>query len=309
MNTKFMPQLQSDKTQYVYNGKYQGEVSPSYAPGLFSLNYSVCAFEGIRSYATNKDSIAGIFRLEEHIDRFLMSCNYLNLNSEHINRQALLSLTIDLVAKCRDRDLYIRPIAFFGEGIMSLSSPPAVQMVIMATPFSTMPKKQPLNIEVSDIVRDTKSINKKISRNYFDSYMALGKKSAGFNEVMMFDDQGFVTETSAHNIIFKLNNGEYVTPSDEYCLPGITRKTAIELLKEMAITVNYRSVHKDELNKVVACALTSTASEIRVVDQIGGQQLIGHNQAFDEIIQRYKSLTTGYLPESDKKWVTYVTAY
>jgi len=71
-------------TNIFINGLIKKLDDARFNPSLFSLNYAVCAFEGIRSYVT-EDRSTLVFRLKDHCFRMIKSMDYLGMESSHIN--------------------------------------------------------------------------------------------------------------------------------------------------------------------------------------------------------------------------------
>lgn len=284
------------------NGEFVSKAQASSGPTLFSLNYAVCGFEGIRAYQTQ--SGRHLFRLDEHINRFLSTCAYLGITSTHLNAGGLSDAIFSIVANADHGDLYIRPIAYFDEGIMNLRSTPPSVVAIFAQPFEAKSEAE-ISVQTSSHVRDIGTITRKISRNYFDSYMALQNKSDDFDEVLMLSENGMLTETSAHNVFLQLSGGEVITPSLDYCLPGITRDCVIKLMAECDIIVSERAINQKELRLVSSAAICSTASEIKIVKNIDGHELDTKETPFEFARKLLRQNIHGSGSYS-KEWNSYV---
>jgi len=284
------------------DGQLVREDETRFSPTLFSLNYAVCGFEGIRSYQTG--SVKHVFRLHDHVSRFISTCEYLGIESKYLDSNFLIDSIVNIVSSSESGDLYIRPIAYFDEGIMNLKDTPPAVVSIFAQQFQPKSSGE-LSIEISGRVRDVSTIARKISRNYFDSYMALRSKSQDYDEVLMLSSNGLVTETSAHNIFFELSSGEIVTPSLDYCLPGITRDCVITLLSTLKIPVSERAISIEELSQVTSAAICSTASEMKIVKKIGEWELRTHKTLFEtvKLLLQDSIHGDGYL---SKEWNKYV---
>ena len=86
----------------------------------------------------------------------------------------------------------------------------------------------------------------------------------------MMDYQGNIAEATGANIFFtKTNNNEIHTPIADSFLDGITRRSIIEIAKQLQIKVFERKIKLDELNAFDGCFLTGTAAEVTPVSQIG----------------------------------------
>ncbi|MEY3112726.1 MAG: hypothetical protein RJA85_373 [Pseudomonadota bacterium] len=96
------------------------------------------------------------------------------------------------------------------------------------------------------------------------------QKKKSYHDALMMDYQGNIAEATGANIFFtKTNNNEIHTPIADSFLDGITRRSIIEIAKQLQIKVLERKIKLDELNKFDGCFLTGTAAEVTPVSQIG----------------------------------------
>jgi branched-chain amino acid aminotransferase len=286
-----------------HNGEFMLENEVTLGPSLFSLNYAICAFEGLRSFKSNNKT--SIFRLDEHVDRFLDSCDYLGLHSPLIEKASIVNAIKETVIKNGSEDLYLRPIAYYGDGIMNLKAPPEPSLSIFALPLSRPQKHQIVSLQISDHRRSLDGVTKKLSKNYFDSFIALKSKHKDFDDVLLVSSDGKISESSAHNIIFKKADGSYITPKSTHCLPGITRNSCIEIMESIGLSVEERSVEPEEIENITACFTTSTATDIRIVKKIDDINFDTTDSEIIELVERYKACTVGHC-EQFKGWNSYV---
>lgn len=162
-----------------------------------------------------------------------------------------------------------------------------------------------IGLGVSTHPRSTETISRKISRNYFDSYLGLRSRLPGDDDLLFLDTNGKITETSAHNIFFFTNKGEVVTPTTTHCLPGITRDTVITLLRRGGTSVTERDIHVSEAAFFSAAFTTSTASEIRIVARIATTNFDAHHAKLRRLVDEFRRCTLGRDPEC-KEWNCYV---
>jgi len=91
-----------------------------------------------------------------------------------------------------------------------------------------------------------------------------------YHDALMMDYQGNIAEATGANIFFtKTNSNEIHTPIADSFLDGITRRSIIEIAKQLQIKVLERKIKLEELNKFDGCFLTGTAAEVTPVSQIG----------------------------------------
>ena len=110
----------------------------------------------------------------------------------------------------------------------------------------------------------------KVCGHYVNSVMAtMEAKERGFDEGLMLDMNGFVAECSGSNIFMEKDNVLY-TPTIGNILPGITRKTVIEICRELDIRVKEQQFKPEEMMNADSAFLCGTAAEIAGVESLDG---------------------------------------
>ena len=182
-----------------------------------ALHYGTGAFEGIRAYKTAHGP--AVFRLLDHVERFFHSIAALGVKipySKHDIEKAICAT----VRRNGFNECYIRPIAFFGEGSMSLAAQGArFHVAIMAWPWAAYLGEHPtLSVGISRYIRfDPRSIvpGAKISGYYATSVLAtLDAKKRGYDECVLLDHRGYIAEGSWRE-----------------CIPGEARETIYSRLR------------------------------------------------------------------------------
>ena len=110
--------------------------------------------------------------------------------------------------------------------------------------------------------------------NYLNSILATQyAKQRGFDEAILLDQSGNVSEAPGENI-FLVKNNRLVTPSlSSSALDGITRKSIITLAKDMKLKVKVRKVSKNELKLADEVFLTGTAAEITPIIKVDKKKI------------------------------------
>lgn len=281
------------------DGEFVGAEEVRFGPMLFSLNYAVCAFEGIRCYATPEGP--AVYRLAEHLERFRQTCEYLGFENAHLAPEVQTRAVADLVRGFETGDLYIRPIAFVDEGIMRLDAHPAVRSCIFAMPIPAPGPAPVIALGLSDHPRSTETISRKISRNYFDPYLGLKSRKDGDDDLLFPDRGGLVTETSAHNVFLVAGDGRVVTPKTTHCLPGITRDSVIALLTDRDVPVIEQDIPARSIPDYVAAFTTSTASELRLVSRIADTDLDPDHPILRRLTEDFRASTLGQI-SNRREW-------
>lgn len=122
------------------------------------------------------------------------------------------------------------------------------------------------------------SIDSKIHHNnLINNILAkIDANNAGAADAIMLDTDGFVAETNATNL-FLVKNGELLTPSADFCLPGCTREIVIQIARELGIPVTERRISLTEFYTADEVFTTGTMGEITPVKQIDGRKIEGGN--------------------------------
>jgi branched-chain amino acid aminotransferase len=239
-----------------------------------ALHYSTAVFEGIRCYNTPKGSM--IFRLQEHVDRLFKSAKMYSMKISY-SKQEISDAIIKTVRASGLKECYIRPIAYYGYGVLGLTPTPNKIDVAIAcwewkTGESTAGKVRGARCKVSSWLRiDSRSqpMQAKAASNYANAALArLEALKDGYDEAVMLSYHGKVSEGSAENI-FIINNGEISTPPlSAGILPGITRDSAIKIARSEGITVFERDIDREDLYVADEVFMTGTAAEVKSVTEI-----------------------------------------
>jgi branched-chain amino acid aminotransferase len=252
---------------------------------VHTMHYGVGVFEGIRAYQRN-DGKTHIFRLREHIDRLLDSAHICTLDVPY-TRDQLVQACIDTVKANRLTSCYLRPLAYLGYGALGLGSLESPVRTIIASYewgayLGDEGLKKGIKCMISGFSRSNGNavMNKgKICGQYVSSVLAkrMANKS-GFDEALMLDPQGFVAEGTGENIFVVKRGVVRTPPTSSAILAGITRETAITLLREQGIEVREEPIARDELYTADEVFLTGTAAEITPVREIDHRR-IGRGEA------------------------------
>ncbi|MGH7439355.1 MAG: branched-chain-amino-acid transaminase, partial [Polyangiaceae bacterium] len=183
-----------------------------------SLHYGLAAFEGVRAYR-RADGATYVFRLREHVDRLFESCK-MTLLSPRISRDAVVAACVETLRQNAMTEAYLRPIVFVGDGAMGLYAPDnPVRAAIVAWKWGTYLGDEALDrgirAKVSSFARLHVNVNlakAKISGQYVNSILAKREaKLGGYDEAILLDTSGFVSEGSGENI-FVIRRGVIHTP-------------------------------------------------------------------------------------------------
>ena len=239
-----------------------------------ALHYSTSIFEGIRCYDTPEGS--AIFRLPEHVDRFFNSAKAYSMKMQY-SKKKISDGIINTVKASKLKQCYIRPLAYYGYGTMGLTpTNNKVDVSISCWEWkmgeSKAGKFSGAKCKISKWIRiDSKSqpMQAKSAANYSNAALArMEALNSGYDEAIMLNNKGHVAEGSAENI-FVVKNGRIITPPlDADILNGITRDSAIKLLKSNKIKVIEKNLRINDLLKADEIFMTGTAAEVKSVTRV-----------------------------------------
>ena len=267
-----------------------------------ALHYGTAVFEGIRGNWNAEQEQLFLFRLKEHYERMYEGCRVLHIDLAH-SVDELCQITTELAERCGFReDIYIRPVAYkssesLGVRLHELES----EFFVFAFPWGPYLDTDKAKCCVSSWRRPKETPQAKITGLYVNSALAKTEAIAnGFHEAIMLTSDGYVAEGSGENI-FLVKNGKLITPpSYNNILMGITRSTAIELVKkELNIDTIERSIDRTELYTADECFLTGTAANITPVTEIDHRQ-IGNGEVgkiTEKLQELYADIIEGKKPE------------
>jgi branched-chain amino acid aminotransferase len=260
---------------------FNGELVPWDAAQIHVLShvvhYGSSVFEGIRCYNTSKGP--AVFRLQDHMRRLLESAKIYRMEIPY-SLDELCQAVLDTIRVNGLKECYVRPVVFRGHGTLGvLPFECPVETVIAVWQWGQYLGPEALERGVSVC---TSSWNRmapntfpslaKAGGNYLNSQLV--KMEAvldGYDEGIVLGTDGMVSEGSGENI-FIIKNGTVYTPSSHLSiLPGITRHTAITLIRELGLRVEQRGIPREFLYIADEIFFTGTAAEvtpIRAVDKI-----------------------------------------
>ena len=243
-----------------------------------TLHYGMGAFEGVRAYET--DQGPAIFKLEEHTERLFNSTRILGMKIPY-DSITLNQAQREVITKNSLKSAYIRPMCFYGsEGMGLRADNLKVHTMIAAWEWGSYlgedNMKNGIRIRTSSYVRHPAHPSlsgAKTNGNYINSMMALKEAlDHGFDEALMLDIDGYVSEGSGENI-FVIKDGVIFTPHLTSALPGITRDTIVTLAKSLGYEIIEKKLSCDEIYASDEAFFTGTAAEVTPIRDLDGNQI------------------------------------
>lgn len=281
-------------------------------PAAVVLHYGAEVFEGLKAYRT-PDGTVQMFRPLENVKRLNNSAKRLclpTLNEEDA-LQALrefVKTEQDFVPSKEGTSLYIRPFLIATEPNLGLHGINEASFIIIASPSGSYYKEgiNPVSIVIE--TQDVRAVRggtgyAKCGGNYAASTRA-GEKAEkqGFSQVLWLDgvERKYIEEVGSMNVMFKIGD-KVVTPDlIGTVLPGITRKSIIELLQDKGIKVEERRISVDEvisalenglLTEAFGCGTAAVISPIGKLVYDGKEYVINNNEIGSLTKELYDTLT------------------
>jgi branched-chain amino acid aminotransferase len=264
-----------------------------------ALHYGTGVFEGIRAY--ENDGKPAVFRLEDHIDRFLDSAKITGMEIDY-SKEELIKATEKTIRENDVKSCYIRPLAFRGYGPMGLNpNDNPVNVMIAVWPWGAYLGEEALkngvDIQTSSWTRHHPNVmptKAKATGNYVNSVMA--KQEALRNdkdEALMLTPEGYIAEGSGENL-FVVRDGELLTPPKASVLEGITMDSVKEIAEDKGYDLSHEEMTRDQLIRADEAFFTGTAAEVTPIASVDGKQISdGRGPITEELQSTYMDTVRG----------------
>jgi branched-chain amino acid aminotransferase len=276
-----------------------------------SLHYGTAVFEGIRAYET--DAGPGVFRLTDHMRRMHQSARIMMMDLPYSVEQ-LVQATKDTVLSTGLESCYIRPIAYYGYGEMGLNTIPCeIDVAIACWPWGAYLGDDALtkgvNMKISSWTRhdhNTMPPAAKTTGNYVNSSMAkVEALKAGYDEAIMLNPQGFVSECTGENI-FCVRDGVIITPPlAAGALEGITQDSVFAIAHDLGFETKVGNLARSDLYIADEVFVSGTAAEISAVRSVDDRMLPCPGPMTLAIAEEYSRAVRGQV-DRYKEWVEHV---
>ncbi len=261
-----------------------------------TLHYGCGAFEGVRAYNTVNGT--AVFRLQEHTERLFNSAKILRMHIP-FSQQEAMDVQREVVRANKLESCYIRPLVWIGDKKLGVSPKGnTIHLMVAAWAWGAYlgeeGLKKGIRVKTSSYTRHHVNITMtqaKAVSNYTNSILAnMEVTDEGYDEALLLDTSGFVSEGAGENI-FVVKNGVIYTPDlSAGALSGITRNTVFHIAQDLGIEVIQKRITRDEVYIADEAFFTGTAAEvtpIRELDRIplGKDDYVGTRGPITEKIQ------------------------
>lgn len=260
-----------------------------------ALHYGTGAFGGLRGIPDpqNPEQIL-LFRLDRHCKRLSDSAKLLQYDLPADKIQAIIT---EFIKKNKPtQSFYIRPFIYTsGLGISPRLHKIEKDFFVYGLELGDYLSPEGVSCRISSWYRQedrSLPLRGKISGAYITSSLAKTEAvESGFDEAILLNSQGKVSEASGMNI-FVVRNGQLITPGVEQdILEGITRDSILTLARDLGIKVIERSVDKSELFIADEVFLSGTAAKVTPVKKIETYELPKTRPITEKLREKLTAIT------------------
>lgn len=246
-----------------------------------SLHYGTSVFEGIRGYVVEGGGAVAVFRLRDHMRRFIQSARLCGFTIPY-TLEELSQAVVEAVRANGVSDYYIRPIGFVGAQEVGLV--PSRRVLDVAVGVLRLGKflgeayERGARVTVAGwrkASQDMSPAQAKVGGHYVFSYMtSLQARARGYDEAIVMDARGFIAEGSGENIFIIKDGAAYTPPTQTPILVGVTRDTVMTLLREeLNVPVVEKDITLGELLTADEAFFTGTAAEVTPITEVDGLKI------------------------------------
>jgi branched-chain amino acid aminotransferase len=239
-----------------------------------TLHYGCGAFEGVRAYDAQGGT--AIFRLREHTERLFNSAKILRMKIPYSFEQ-VMQAQCEVVRANKLASCYIRPLTWIGSEKLGVSPKGnTIHLSIAAWSWGAYlgdeGLKRGIRVKTSSYTRHHVNITMtqaKAVSNYTNSILAnMEVTEEGYDEALLLDSAGFVSEGAGENI-FVIKNGVVYTPDlSAGALNGITRNTIFAICRDLGVQLVEKRITRDEVYIADEAFFTGTAAEVTPIREL-----------------------------------------
>ncbi len=263
-------------------------------PSAMVFHYGQELFEGLKAYNAENGKVL-LFRPDCNAQRSNDTCERICIPQIPVEDYVqavteLVKIEKDWIPSKKGTSLYIRPFIIATDPFLGVRPSSTYKFIIILSPVGAYYPEglNPVKIWIEEeYVRAVKGGlgEAKAGANYVASLKAQVKAhDAGYSQVLWLDgvERKYIEEVGAMNIFFKIA-GKVVTPKlNGSILPGVTRRSCIELCKEWGYEVEERRISADEL---IEAAANGTLEEVWGSGTAAVISPVGHLRKGEKVFQ------------------------
>jgi branched-chain amino acid aminotransferase len=308
--------------KYWHEGKFYNWSDAHVHPMVHALHYGSSVFEGIRAYSTARGP--AIFRLKEHIDRFLYSAAVAKMDVPYTREDIIRAIKLTLKEN-KLESAYIRPLLFYSYGNLGLVPKFCpVELIVGTWEWGAYLGEKSINGVSVCIVpwrrlhHSQLDMKAKLGGAYIQSTICgLETRAGGYDEAIFLNLEGNVAEGPGENIFIFKDGVLKTNDTSESILEGITRTSLVEMAKDAGYKMVIGPISREEFFGADEAFFSGTAVEvtpiIRVADgsDPAGQKkeyIIGSGQVGEttrRLRQMFKEVVSGQIGKYES-WITFL---
>jgi branched-chain amino acid aminotransferase len=291
-------------------GWYDPRIGPyrsfSLDPAAAVLHYAQSIFDGLKAFRGN-DGKVRLFRPQKHLERMNDSARRVcipPLDPDLAMRSLLTLVDVDRdwVPSSLGTSLYVRPTIIASEPFLGVRPATSYIYFVILSPVGPYYAEGMNPVKILVVDKYVRAVEggvgaAKTAGNYAASLFAAEEaKHAGFTQVLWLDGvhRKYIDEVGTMNIMVKIGDEVLTPPLTGTILPGVTRDSALTLLREWGVRVNERQISIDEVVEASRRGTlrevwgTGTAAVISPVGELAykGQRIVVNDGRIGELTQR-----------------------
>jgi len=249
-------------------------------------------WEGIRVYNGR------VFSLDAHLDRLFDSAHAMLFEGVPSRKEVTQAIFETLRANDMRDGVHIRLTLTRGQKITSGMDPRLNQAgctLIVLAEYKPPVYPPSIKLATSSVRRNSPmSIDSKIHHNnLINNILAkIEANNAGADAGLMLDKDGYVSEANGVNV-FTIRRGVVYTPYADYCLPGITRATVLQICKDNNIPAQEKRLSLTEFYTADEVFTTGTMGELTRVESVDARKIVNKHSTsvLDQLNGLFAELT------------------
>lgn len=309
-------------SKFWYMGKFYNWAQPTIHSMSHALHYGTSVFEGIRAYNTEKGP--AIFRLPEHIERFLHSASTIKMEVPYTQEEITKAIK-QTIKENKLASAYIRPLLYYSYGNLGLvpKVSPA-ELVIGAWEWGAYlgdTREKGAHVYIvpwKRVHRCQLEMTAKLGGLYVQSAICgMEARSRGYDEAVLLNLEGNIAEGPGENIFIVKDGILRTNDKTESILEGITRTSLLEIADDLGIHFSVGPLTKEDFLKSEEAFFSGTAVEMTAITHVTDasdpkaskrKYTIGTGKAGDitsKLANTYDDVIHGKIAKYNK-WLTYV---